>query len=245
MKKSLLLYLFLLLALNTTVFAQDVPQEIQDQQELQAQESTPKSGNGRNSSGAYTIFDDKMLLDGYTKRYQELSKEILLEMIKDESLSPYKTTAAVRVFNQKYGTEVFSREKKRVEKILLRRLNRDESAFVQVEIMCALCTIDRYRYFKSLVPALIQKLNHYNTTVNENASNCLQKIVESGNGRAREARIVFNTLRKVLFLSRRRLENISEPGPKLSRKLELLRWSIKILGRQELKRLPKEVIPLF
>jgi len=196
-------------------------------------------------SVSHTIFDDKMLLEGYTQKYSELPKEILIEMIKDDTLSSYKATAAVRVFSQKYAPEVVSREKKRVEKILLRRLNKTNSAFVQVEVMCTLCQMDRYRYFKSMVPALIQKLNHYNSTVNENSFNCLDALTQSGNGRTREARIVFNTLRKILFLSRKRLANITEPETKLKQKLILLRWSIKILGSNELKRLPKEIMHLL
>jgi len=194
---------------------------------------------------SHTIFDDKMLLEGYTLKYSELPKEILIEMIKDDTLSSYKATAAVRVFSQKYAPEVVSREKKRVEKILLRRLNKTNSAFVQVEVMCTLCQMDRYRYFKSMVPALIQKLSHYNSTVNEMSFNCLEALTQNGNSRTREARIVFNTLRKTLFLSRKRLTNITEPGPKLKQKLKLLRWSIKILGSDELKRLPKEIMHLL
>ncbi len=61
----------------------------------------------------------------------------------------------------------------------------------------------------------------------------------------REARIVFDTLRKILFLSRKRLGNITVPNKRLKQKLELLRWSIRILGTQELKRLPSEVINLL
>jgi hypothetical protein len=61
----------------------------------------------------------------------------------------------------------------------------------------------------------------------------------------REARIVFETLRKTLFLSRNRLQDITTPNEALQNKLDLLRWSIKILGTQELKRLPQEVINLL
>jgi len=61
----------------------------------------------------------------------------------------------------------------------------------------------------------------------------------------REARIVFNTLRKIFFLSRNRLQNITTPSTSLQEKIELLRWSIRILGTQELKRLPSEVINLL
>lgn len=209
-------------------------------QAAEAQESTYNQ-----IKDSYTIFDDRMLLNGYAEKYDELSKEILMEMIKDDNLSSYKSAAAVRVFRKKYASEIVSREKKIAEKFLLRRLNRTASPFVQVEIMHTLVHIDRYKYFKSMMPALIQKLDHYNSTVNELAFDSLNELIESGHNRSREARIVFNTLRKVLFLSRKRLANISEPGPKLSQKLKLVRWSIKILGTQELKRLPKEVISLL
>ncbi|MDP8212007.1 MAG: hypothetical protein P9X22_01790 [Candidatus Zapsychrus exili] len=198
-----------------------------------------------NGNGSYTIFDDKMLLDGYTKKYSDLAKEIIIEMIKDDTLSSYKTAASVRVFKEKYCRQVVSRERILTEKILLRRLHRTRSPFVQVEIMHTLCRLDRYRYFKSMVPALIQKMNHYNKTVNDIAYNSLSDIVEVGNKRTREARIVFNTLRKILFLSRRRLASIKEPSEKLKQKLALLRWSVKVLGTQELKKLPKEVLSLL
>ena len=193
----------------------------------------------------HTIFDDQMLLEGYTKKYSDFSKEILLAMIKDDTLTPYRSASAVKVFRKKFSGEVVSNEKKRIEKVLLRRLHRTDSPFVQVEIMHTLCQMDRYRYFKSMAPALTQKLNHYNTAVNENAFNSLNAIIDAGSNRNSEARIIFNTLRKILFLSRKRLEVIKEPDPQLSKKLKLLRWSIKVLGNQELKKLPKEVINLL
>ncbi len=192
-----------------------------------------------------TIFDDNLLLNGYADKYGSEPKEILLAMIKDDTLNPFKVAAAVRVFKKNFGKEVFSREKRIIEKILLRRLNRTNSPFVQVEIMHTLCQMDRYKYFKSMTPALVLKMDHYNSTVNELAYTAIDDIIITGNNRAREARIVFNTLRKILFLSRRRLANITEPGPRLKQKLEILRWSIKVLGSQELKRLPKEVINLL
>jgi len=191
------------------------------------------------------IFDDKKLLHGYKQKYSKLPKEIILEMIKDDTLSAYKTAAAVSLFKDQYSREVVSREKKSIEKMLLRRLNRTNSPFVQVEIMHTLCRMDRYRYFKSMVPALIQKLDHYNTAVNEIAFASLNDIIDTGNNRSREARIIFNRLRKILFLSRKRLADVKEPNTKLSQKLKLLRWSIKVLGNQELKKLPKEVINLL
>ena len=208
-----------------------------------AQEATPDPVNELNSPNS--IFDDKMLLDGYTKKYSDFSKEIILEMIKDNNITAYKSAAAVRVFKQKYSQEMFGREKILAEKILLKRLNRDGSPFVQVEVMHALCRLDRYKFFTPMVPVLIQKLDHYNTTVNEMTFNYLNDLIQTGNNRQREARIVFNTLNKILFLSRNRLATMKEPTPKLKQKLQLLRWSIKVLGNQELKRLPKEVLNLL
>lgn len=172
--------------------------------------------------------------------------EIIIEMINDDALpNEYQRAAALRVFKENFSHEVVSKEKKNIEKMLLRRLNRTDSPFVQVEIMHTLCLIDRYKYYKSMVPALIQKLDHYNSTVNEMAFNGLENIVSNGNNRPREARIMFDTLQKVLFLSRKRLEKVTEPDNRLSQKLKLLRWSIKVLGNQELNELPTEVINLL
>ena len=170
---------------------------------------------------------------------------ILLAMIKDENLSAYKMASAVRAFKNIYSAEVFSREKKIIEKNLLRRLNRTKSPFVQTEIMHTLCRMNRYKYFNWMAPAIIQKLDHYNSTVNEIAFNSINDIIKTGHNRSREARVVFNVIRKMLFLSRRRLATISEPGPVLKQKLDLLRWSIKVLGSQEIRRLPKEVLTLL
>ncbi len=192
-----------------------------------------------------TIFDDKMLLDGYTKKFSTEPQEILMAMIQDDTLSSYKSAAAVRSFRERFAPEVFSREKILAEKALLRRFNRTDSPFVQVEIMHTLCLIDRYKYFNSMVPSIIEKMDHYNEAVNEIAYNSLNSIISWARPRSREARIVFNTLRKNLFLSRRKLSATKSPSPKLKQKLELLRWSIKVLGSQELKRLPSEVINLL
>jgi hypothetical protein len=191
------------------------------------------------------IFDDALLIEGFAKKYKTLSLDIILEMIKDDTLSSLKTAAAVRVFKEKYSKEVAVLQKRDVEKVLLKRLNRTDSAFVQVEILHALCLVDRYRYFKSMVPALLLKLDHYNSAVYELAYRNLLAIVETPPYRPREARIVFNTLRNILFLSRRRLAEVKEPNPQLKQKLQLVRWAIKVLGNQELKRLPKEVISLL
>jgi len=209
-------------------------------------ETIAENGEGPQSlSAANTIFDDQMLLKGYADKYQGLTQEILMEMIEDETLTSYRSAAAVRVFREKFCDGLVLRDRKIAEKALLRRLNRTDSPFVQVEIIHTLCQMDRYRYFKSMVPALIQKLGHYNSAVNETAFDSLNQIIAAGSNRNREARIVFNTLRKILFLSRKRLESVKDPDAKLTRKLKLLRWSIKVLGNQELQKLPKEVINLL
>lgn len=195
---------------------------------------------------SYALFDDRELLRRGAIEYSNHSKDVLLAMIADDNLpSPYQRAAAIRVFKEEYSREMFNKAKKAAEKILLRRLNRTTSPFVQVEIMHTLCLMDRYQYFKSMTPALIAKLDHYNATINEMAYTALDDIIKSGNNRAREARIMFNTMRKVLFLSRKRLENIKKPDQKLVYKLKIVRWSIKVLGNDELKRLPKEVLPLL
>ncbi|MBI5150130.1 MAG: hypothetical protein HZA28_05080 [Candidatus Omnitrophica bacterium] len=191
------------------------------------------------------IFDDKQLLDGYAQKYAELPKEVIVEMLKDDTLNSYQTAAVIRVYKEKYSNEAVAREKVQMEKILIRRLKLTDSPFVEVEILHTLCLLDRYRYFDAMVPALIQKLNHYNAAVNAMAFDSLNDIIGQGNKRTREARLVFNTLRKMLFLSRNRLVNVAEPDPKLAKKLKLLRWSVKVLGSQELNKLPKEVISLL
>ena len=190
------------------------------------------------------IFDDEALLDGYAQKYADESKDILLAMAADNSVGAYKSAAAIRVFRLKYADQVLSAEKPAVLRTLLRRLNRTDSAFVQVEIMHTLVVVDRYQYFESMTSALIQKMDHYNRVVSANAYEALDSITKSST-RAREARFVFSILRKTLFLSRKRLENINEPEDRLKAKLSLLRWSIKVLGTQELKRLPPEVIRLL
>ena len=194
---------------------------------------------------AYGIFDDRKMLEGFAEKFKDRNMDTLLTMIRDENLSSFRSAAAIRVLREKYAGSLVSSDKKTVEKTLLRRLKRTNSPFVQVEIMRALTQIDRYEYFKSMVPALIQKLDHYNDALNALAFETLNEVVDSGQDRPREARIIFNTLRKVLFLSRRRLEDIIDPDSRLAQKLQLLRWSIKVLGNQELKRLPKEVINLL
>ena len=166
-------------------------------------------------------------------------------MIDDTSIGAYQTAAALRVLKKQIIPEAVSKEKNLIEKLLLRCLNRTESAFVEVDAMDALVLLDRYKYFKSLVPALIRKMDHYNEAVSSMAFESLQKILENNTNRSREAKIVFSTLRKVLFLSRNRLQHVKMPGEKLKQKLILLRWSIKVLGTQTLDQLPPEVIRLL
>ncbi len=190
----------------------------------------------------YTVFDDRALINGYAQKYAEQPKEILIEMIKDNELTTYMSSAAVRVFREKFSKEIVGAEKIFVEKILLYRLNRSNSNFIDIEIMHTLCVMDRYRYFTSMAPDLIGLLDHYNETVNEIAYAGLTDIVINGPKRQRDARIVFETVRKILFLSRKKLENVKTPSLRLKQKIELVRWAIKILGTQELQRLPSSII---
>ena len=208
----------------------------------------PAVGRGENGSGfipSDSSFDDKILLNGYIKKFQNATKENLLAAVADESVSPYRAAAAVFVLTQDYLSEVVTGEKNLIERLLLRRLNHTESAFVEVELMNALVVLDRYKYFKVMVPALIKKLDHYNQAVGDYAFEHLTSITESGTNKAREARIVLNTLRKIFFLMRNRLPQVKEPSPKLKQKLSLLRWAIKVLGMQTLDQLPPEVVRLL
>jgi len=192
------------------------------------------------------IFDDKKLLEGYTKQYENEPKDVLVAMINDDDLPPFKTAAAIRVFNNKFAEVVFAKEKILIEKALLRRLALTNSVYVEIEIRHTLCKMDRYKYFESMVPFLLQRLDHYNKVVDDLAYTYIDDIIKTGQNRSREARIVFNTLRKILFLSRQKLKNNAQAADeRLKQKIELLRWSIKILGNQELQRLPPEVIQLF
>ncbi|MBF0478906.1 MAG: hypothetical protein HQL26_05450 [Candidatus Omnitrophica bacterium] len=191
------------------------------------------------------LLDDRQQIDEYTDKFKQIPKDILLEMVKDETLNPLRMTATMSIINQQYVKEMVQSERIQYERALLRMLSRTDSSFVQVESMYGLCVADRYEYFDSMVPALIQKLNHYNTGVNLLAYENLDQLLLDGQNRQREARIVFNTIRKILFLSRRKLESMSTPEPKLDRQLKILRWSIKVLGNQELQRLPREVIHLL
>lgn len=224
--KILFLYLILSLFGVNLLLAQN--QEMIDQEDI--------------ASGA--IFDDQTLLEGYEQKYQDESKDILLAMLADDALGAYKTAAAIKVFKMYYAPEVLAKEKPAIIRLLIRRLNRSDSPFVQVEIMHTLVIIDRYQYFQSMVTALIQKMDHYNAVVNRKAYANISEIIK-GDPRTREARIVFNTLRKILFLSRNKLKDIDVPDEKLQQKLDILRWSVKVLGTQDLKRLPSEVISLL
>ncbi len=194
--------------------------------------------------GSDAIFDDKALINGYTDKYADESKETLLAMINDESRGAYKTAAAIRVFKQRYAQEVLKADKPMIIRALIRRLNHSDSAFVQVEVMHTLVVLDHYQYFDSMVPTLIQKMDHYNRVVSALAYDNLLEITKTST-RTREARIVFNTMRKIFFLIRKRIADIQEPDGRLKEKITLLRWSIKVLGTQELKNLPQEVINLL
>lgn len=194
--------------------------------------------------GTEAVFDDRALINGYTEKFAAEPKETLVAMMADESLGGYKVAAAIRVFKQKYAEDTLKDEKPPIIKSLLRRLNRTDSPFVQVEIMHTLVVLDHYQYFESMVPALILKMDHYNKVVSALAYDNLQEVIKTAT-RTREARVVFNHLRKMFFLSRKRLGAVSEPDQKLKQKLEILRWSIRVLGTQELKNLPQEIISLL
>ncbi len=189
-------------------------------------------------------FDDRALLEGYAQRYSEEPQDILLRMIEDDALGDYKCAAAVRVFKVNFADQLLAADKPGVIKILWHRLNHTDSAFVQVEIMHTLIIIDRYQYFENMVQGLILKMDHYNQVVSDLSYLNLLEVTKSSS-RTREARIVFTVLRKTLFLSKNKLAKIKEPDARLRHKLDMLRWSIKILGTQELKRLPSEVIGLL
>ena len=191
------------------------------------------------------IFDDKLLIEGYAVKLANAPKDILLAMINDDSLNTYKKVAAVQVFRTLYAPQVVQRERLIIERMLLRQLEKADSVFVQVELMHVLILLDRYRYFDAMVPALIQKLDHYDVNVDEWAYKALDDIINTGSTRTREARIIFNTLRKTFFLTRKKLQDANPNEPPLKNKLSILRWSIKVLGTNELKNLPKEVINLM
>ncbi len=193
----------------------------------------------------YPIFNDKLLIEGYAGKLSSMAKDVLLAMINDDALVPYRKAAAVRVFRIRYAAQMVTRERVIVERMILRQLERSVSVYVQIELMHALVALDRYRYFDTMVPALIRKIDHYDATASELAFLSVTEINGSGSQRAREARIEFNTLRKMFFLTRKKLESADPFEQKVKSKLDLLKWSIKVLGTEELKNLPKEVIGLM
>lgn len=192
------------------------------------------------------IFDDKYLINGYTQRFAKEPRDVLMAMLRDDTLTPVKVTAAIQVLTENYSDQLFSKDKVVAEKNLLRRLNKTDSPFVQIAAMRALCRLNRYQYFKPMVPEMILKIDHYDRAVSQWAADAVNDILTHGNDKAWEARIVFTTLRRILFLSRNKLTDANEKnGPAMSEKIKILRWSIKVLGTPELKQLPKEVIPLL
>lgn len=191
------------------------------------------------------VFDDKALIQGYVDKLAGSSKDLLLAMINDDDLAPHKKVAAVHVFRQDFALQMVSQEKLIIERVLLRQFQRSNSIYLQVEIVHTLLVMDRFRYFDSMMPLLVQKMDHYNTYANEMAYEAIEDINASGAQRAREARIIFNTLRKTFFLTRKKLEKADPFDPRLRNKLKLLRWTIKVLGTEELKSLPPEVISLM
>ncbi len=190
-------------------------------------------------------FDDGFLMQGFADRYMDEDFETLLAMVQDETIPDIKAAAAVRAFREKYALDIFNRDKAAAERVLLKTYNRSGSAFLQVELMHTLVLMDRYKYYATFVPRLLLKMDHYNDAINQAAFKGMEDIISHGNNRSREARIVFNTLRKMLFLKKKRLANVTEPDERLKQKIGILKWSIKILGSQELDRLPKEVLNLL
>jgi len=190
-------------------------------------------------------FNDQLLINGYAQKYETRPLSVLFAMLRDDTLSSIKTAAATLVLRETYSDQLFKEDKALAEKILWRRLNRTESSFVQVEAMHTLCRLNRYQYFKPLVPALILKMEHYDPTVKEMAARAIFDIINRGKDTAWEARIVFQTQRKVFFLNRKKLREAAEQDPIFKDKIKILKWTIKILGSEELKALPKELIPLL
>lgn len=210
---------------------------------LQVRAATEASDS--NGAMEEAIFDDKILFQGYVEKYADKSREVIVAMMNDSTIGTFKLAAAIRVFKDRFADESVTTEKNFSEKTLLRILSHEDSPFVQVETMSALVALDRYKYFKVMIPRLIEKLDHYNDAVVDITYDELTMLINKSTARTREARIIFNTLRKILFLSRKKLEFIQEPDEKLQKKLDLLFWSVKVLGTQELKQLPLEVIRLL
>ena len=204
-----------------------------------------KSSSNPQGALEEAIFDDKVLFQGYVDKYKDKPRDVIVAMMNDSTIGTFKLAAAIRIFSIDFADQTVGTEKNFSEKTLLRILSHENSPYVQTESMNALIALDRYKYFKIMVPRLIEKLDHYEDAVVDIAYDDLSMIITKSTARTREARIIFNTLRKILFLSRKKLEFIEEPDEKLQKKLDLLFWCIKVLGTQELKQLPPEVIRLL
>ncbi|MBI5416008.1 MAG: hypothetical protein HZA29_04250, partial [Candidatus Omnitrophica bacterium] len=85
---------------------------------------------GQEDISGQAIFDDRQLLDGYAQKYADLPKDVVVEMLKDDTLNSYKTAAAIHVYKEKYSNEAVAREKNQMERILIRRLKLTDSPFV-------------------------------------------------------------------------------------------------------------------
>lgn len=237
MQKTFLLWMFLFFSMTTLTAAQQ--QEPSLVETVEAQDDLIKKELDR-------FFDDQLLIERFAEKIQEETIENLLLMIDDKNLYNYKIAAAVRVFRQKYAKEVVQRDKVLIEKAFLRRLEVSKSIFLEIEIMHTLLLMDRYRFFTEMTSMLIKGLDHYDLSAVDLAYKALNEVVLMEKpSRVREARIVFNILRKIFFLSRKKLVNADIQDTRLKYKLSLLRWAIKVLGTQELKNLPKEVISLM
>ena len=193
----------------------------------------------------YPLFDDQRMIEGYSAKLASASREMLLAMINDQALVAYRKAAAIMVFRARFAPLVVAAERGIVEKAFLRQLDLASSVFVQIELMHTLGVIDRYRYFDAMVPALILKIDHYDDVASVMAYKGVLDINASGNQRAREARIEFNTLRKIFFMSRKKLLAVDATDIRLRNKIDLLRSSIKVLGTDEIKNLPRELIGLM
>jgi hypothetical protein len=215
------------------------------EQNLDETQDNPPDDETQGNLPPKEIFNDQLLINGYAQKYEKQPLTVILAMIQDDTLDPIKTAAATLVLRDTYSDELFKRDKVIAEKALWRRLNRTDSVFVQVETMHTLCRLDRYQYFKPLVPALILKMEHYDQVVGEMAARAILDIIDHGKDTAWEARIIFHTQRKVFFLNRNKLTEAAQQNPVFKEKIKILRWTIKILGSEELKALPKELIPLL
>lgn len=224
-KKIIITTLFLIACLPRTTFAveENVPARVVEE----------------------AMFDDKLIFNGYVAKYKEKSKEVIVAMMNDTTVNGFQLAAALSIFRDEIADQAVGTEKSSYEKTLLRILAHEDSPFVQTQTMSALIALDRYKYFRVYVPKVIEKLDHYNEAVVDIAYDDLTVMISKSTARTREARIIFNTLRKMLFLSRKKLETINEPDEKLRKKLDLLFWTIKVLGTQELNQLPPEVIRLL